>query len=363
MISTRCAMVTVRAHDLRRRGRRRNDPRERRQRRAQEFHGQRRHPSGPGPRPPAAAAMDGSRWNRRRERRRRPRAAAPHRGARGRPADGRGARLPGRATSSRLAASEDRRPWQHRPTLDQDQLARDRDEGRYVAEALGGQRSERLEIRAGERSERHRQHVEPPRLDKRQQEPERAVEVGHAHVRRAVRAARVLDADLEHGQFASSASAEQFAVTRVAAAPPGGGSGSPSIGLQPAAAARDADVSAWSRSRSSAARSPGSDRRDAPDPCPVVLAQRPRDARPDARLALARVMEQPRDEHVGLGHALCAQARDDVQAVTLIGDVHRVEEAHAAGASSRSRGRAVPRPHRRAQMRPELAGPTAPPGN
>jgi hypothetical protein len=37
-------------------------------------------------------------------------------------------------------------------------------------------------------------------------------------------------------------------------------------------------------------------------------------------------MEQPRDEHVRLGHALRAQARDDVQAVALIGHVHRVEE-------------------------------------
>ena len=59
---------------------------------------------------------------------------------------------------------------QHRPALDQDQLAGDRHERADVAEPIGLQPAERVEVGVGERPERHGQDVELARLDERQQQ-------------------------------------------------------------------------------------------------------------------------------------------------------------------------------------------------
>ena len=77
---------------------------------------------------------------------------------------------------------------EHRPALDQDQLAGDGDERRHVAEPVGLEPPERVEVGVGERAERHGQDVELAGLDERQQEPERAVELGHLDLRRGSRA-------------------------------------------------------------------------------------------------------------------------------------------------------------------------------
>ena len=84
---------------------------------------------------------------------------------------------------------------EHRPALDQDQLAGDRDERRHVAEPVGLQSPERVEVGAGERTERHGQDVELAGLDERQQEPERAVELGHLDLRPALGAAALAEGD------------------------------------------------------------------------------------------------------------------------------------------------------------------------
>ena len=134
-------------------------------------------------------------------------------------------------------------------------------------------------------------------------------------------------------------------------------------GGQPAAAASAAEVSAWVRSRSSAARNPGSSARHAQDPRAVAPGQGVGDARPDAGVALAGVVEQPGEQDVRLGDAVGAQRGDDVEAVAPVGDVHRVEQRELwRGDPGRQR-----RPLLRAPRGPAGAtgtgGPRRPPGS
>ena len=84
---------------------------------------------------------------------------------------------------------------QHRPALDQDQLAGDRDERADVAEPVRLEPPERVEIGLGEGAERDGQDVELARLDERQQEPERAVELGHLDLRPALGPAALAERD------------------------------------------------------------------------------------------------------------------------------------------------------------------------
>ena len=76
---------------------------------------------------------------------------------------------------------------------------------------------------------------------------------------------------------------------------------------------------------------PGQDGRDAPDPVPIPLTERVGDARPDPGLSFAGIVQQAGEEEVGIGHAIRAQRRLDVEAVTPVGDVHRVEEGELGG--------------------------------
>ena len=70
----------------------------------------------------------------------------------------------------------DRPARQHRPRLDQDQLARDRHERRDVAHPVVVEGRERVEIGVRERAQRHGEHVELAGLDQREQQRERPVE-------------------------------------------------------------------------------------------------------------------------------------------------------------------------------------------
>ena len=58
-----------------------------------------------------------------------------------------------------------------------------------VAEPVGVEATERIEIGVGEGSERHRQDVELARLDERQEERQRAFEFGHLDLGPALRPA------------------------------------------------------------------------------------------------------------------------------------------------------------------------------
>jgi hypothetical protein len=73
---------------------------------------------------------------------------------------------------------------QHRPTLDEDELACDRHEGADVAQPVVVERGEGIEVGVGQRSERNGQDIELAGLDERQQQPERPLEFGHPDMRR-----------------------------------------------------------------------------------------------------------------------------------------------------------------------------------
>ena len=85
---------------------------------------------------------------------------------------------------------------QHGPALDQDQLRRHGDERGDVRQASSRQGRQGLEIRPGQRPERHGQDVEPAGFDQRQQQPQRALELGQPDLGRAVRRQGVVDPDL-----------------------------------------------------------------------------------------------------------------------------------------------------------------------
>ena len=87
----------------------------------------------------------------------------------------------------------------------------------------------------------------------------------------------------------------------------------------------------------------GQDARDAPDPGPVGLAERPGDARPDADLALAGVVQEARHEDVPFGQLLGPEAGHDVEAVALVGDMHPVEDGLLLGGGPGQRVRPAPR--------------------
>ena len=91
--------------------------------------------------------------------------------------------------------------------------------------------------------------------------------------------------------------------TRGRAARPGSGSARRSASVQPADAASRADASAMGPQALEGRAEPGQHARDAPDPRPVRLAERPRHARPDAGLALAGIVQEPGQQGVRLGHA------------------------------------------------------------
>ena len=65
-------------------------------------------------------------------------------------------------------------PRQHRPALDEDELAGDGDERADVAEPVVVERGERIEVGLGEVAERHREDVELAGFDERQEQAERA---------------------------------------------------------------------------------------------------------------------------------------------------------------------------------------------
>ena len=70
---------------------------------------------------------------------------------------------------------------EHRPALDEDELARDGDERRDVADPVALEPGQRLQVGPGEDPERHREHVELLRLDEREQQSQRPVEGRQAH--------------------------------------------------------------------------------------------------------------------------------------------------------------------------------------
>ena len=221
-------------------------------------------------------------------------AAGRRRGGPGRGAAGRAARPRGRCLRRRArAGSIGPAARQHRPALDQDQLAGDRHERADVAEPVGLERRERIEVGVGERAERDGQDVELARLDERQQE------------RRAGRRTRPPGPGWR-------VSGRRPSPNRIAGRPssamPTGIRPRPSVRLvgEPqqlaelgvarrvlvadqldgpwraaGAAASRGRVSAWVRSRSRAARNPGSTPADAPDPRAVAPARASR--RPAAR--------------------------------------------------------------------------------
>ncbi len=77
-------------------------------------------------------------------------------------------------------------PRQDRPALDQDQLAGDRHERADVAEAVGLERRQGVEIRIGEGAERDRDHVQLARLDQGQEQGQGSVERLHPDLGRGI---------------------------------------------------------------------------------------------------------------------------------------------------------------------------------
>ncbi len=78
--------------------------------------------------------------------------------------------------------------------------------------------------------------------------------------------------------------------------------------------------------------------------------------------SLARVVQKAGEEQIGIGHAFGTQRRIDVEAVTPVGDVHRVEQGELSGCGPGHQRRTLLGRHGRPEVRPELADPTRPPG-
>ena len=190
-----------------------------------------------------------------------------------------------------------RPPRQHRPALDQDQLARDRDERADVAEPVAVERRERVEVGVGERAERDGQDVELARLDEGEQQGKRPVEAletdlgrglgttagaEHDRGRRPAGAIDVGDPLGRVHQLASSASRSRSPASGSTRLRPGGGSARRSGRVQPAARGQlgrgvGVDAEPLDRAAPARARAPA----DAPDP--RAVAARPASTRPAAR--------------------------------------------------------------------------------
>ena len=196
-------------------------------------------------------------------------------------------------------------PRQQRPRLDQDQLARDRDERRHVAHPVVVEGRERVEVGVGQRAERHREHVELARLDQREQQRQRPVERRQRDARRGLGAAALAERDRRRASTIDIRRPRPRAGTaapysRVAGlglvADEVDGEGRQTRRPRPGRPTRRRGAA----SRSSAAPQPGTARGGAPDPRPERLAQRPGDARPDAGVALGAVVEQAGGQHVAV---------------------------------------------------------------
>ena len=278
MISARSASVIVRGHESRRRqlGRRREDAPggPARERRCAGSSGGRVGRPCAGHAPPRGRHR--ARGGTARSGERRPRRAADRRrGARGTGGGGARSSASGSGASSATRDGRDRRPRQHRAALDQDELAGDRHERADVAEAIGLERGERVEIGVGEGAERDRQDVELARLDERQQQRQRAVELGDLDLGRGLRPAALAEATASRrgarGRAAMTGDAGSRLISwprpRAAAAPrtpgraarPGSGSARRSAASSRPSRRGPPRSRRGSRRRSRAGRNPGSD--------------------------------------------------------------------------------------------------------
>src|SRR5262249_29832062 len=67
------------------------------------------------------------------------------------------------------------------------------------------------------------------------------------------------------------------------------------------------------------------------DPAHPGRPQRIHDPRHDAGVALARIMQEPGEEHVGIAEARASEHLDDIEPVATVGDVHRIEDVKLLG--------------------------------
>ena len=99
------------------------------------------------------------------------------------------------------------------------------------------------------------------------------------------------------------------------------------------------------------------------DARPERLTERPRDPRPDARVPLRAVVEEPGREHVAVRHAGAPQGGDDVEAVAAVGDVHGVEQGQLRGPQPGRQRCPLIGTHAGGEVPQELAALTRPPGH
>src|SRR5579859_1344962 len=86
------------------------------------------------------------------------------------------------------------------------------------------------------------------------------------------------------------------------------------------------------------------------------------DARPEADVALAGVMDEGRRTDLPVGDAFETERGDDVESVATVGDVHRVEDPELAGRRPGGEAGAFVVGHAGSHVTSELAHPTGPPG-
>src|SRR5829696_6244640 len=152
---------------------------------------------------------------------------------------------------------------QQRPGLDEDQLARHRDERRDVAHPVPVQAGQRVEVRPGQGAEGNREDVQLAGLDEREEERERPIEGRERDVGRRFGAPPLAEPDRRAGrqghQDASSAAwnSAPYLGSRGAA---WWRTRSTAKAGSPARATRSAEASAWSRRRSRARPQPGTSR-------------------------------------------------------------------------------------------------------
>ena len=235
--------------------------------------------------------------------------------------------------------------------------------------------AERLEVGVGERAERHRQDVELARLDERQQERRAGPRTRRSGPGSALRPAALAEG---HGRPAGTAAAaaiagipghpassvglvgepQQLAGLRVASGRPGSGSARRSgASSRPPRPARP--MSRRGPEPREGGAPAGQDAATSPDPRPYALAERVRDPRARPRCRPCRRRGAGREQHLGIGRAVGAQRRDDVEPVAPVGDVHRVEQCELAGAQSRPPAPRAPRAPRGPASAPGTGGPDA----
>src|SRR4029079_15350354 len=104
-------------------------------------------------------------------------------------------------------------------------------------------------------------------------------------------------------------------------------------------------------------------RGDAPDPRSARLTEAVDDPWPHPGVPLAGIVEKSSEQDLVAGHTLCAERRDDIEAVASVGDVHRIEHGERRRREPLDEPHSLVDAHARRDLRAELPSLTGPVGS